>query len=170
MKRFIKTWWHCLWRMLDGHRMTKITYFDGSICWEFSCSPELEELLKNKHMTQEESRGWEKEFDKGIPQIDEKIKSLALYDEGRSEDYEFGYYVKQDCEIFEVVEWPKIKLFIKNLLSQRESELIKRIEEMMPKETKKHWVTMEGRHYDKGFNKCREIILKGLYSTNDKEI
>ena len=45
MKGFIKTWWHCLWRMFEGHRMVsrvKISPADP-LDWtymhtEWSCS------------------------------------------------------------------------------------------------------------------------------------
>jgi hypothetical protein len=37
VKGFIKTWWHCLWRMTKGHRMCKYTYPDGKILHACDC-------------------------------------------------------------------------------------------------------------------------------------
>ncbi len=46
MKGFLKTWWHCLWRMFKGHRMCKIKYTNGKSEWMCSCSPFLKDIFK----------------------------------------------------------------------------------------------------------------------------
>jgi hypothetical protein len=38
MNGFIKTWWHCLWRIHKGHRMCKFWYNDSrNNHWECDC-------------------------------------------------------------------------------------------------------------------------------------
>ncbi len=48
MKGFIKTWWHCLWRIFKGCRMACITKWENNspIGREWKCSCQLTEEYK----------------------------------------------------------------------------------------------------------------------------
>jgi len=47
--KIIKLWWHCLWNIFKGHRMTTLTWSDGSKEWCCSeCDKRVRDLLRNR--------------------------------------------------------------------------------------------------------------------------